>query len=231
MLSKFIKKYAQKLLIFPIKASFEKSLFFLLLLGCNTIAPDSNSKWHTIAGRDAEELPLVRLPIYRAKIAQEWIHVEPRSELSIIDTTKPLCEYWVNEGDGQQIRVTIHNFPLMEISPASQIFRWQGQFDTIETETVQILQQSFNGFLGFYLEATGVMKGSKTSLMGWAMQPASIHRESLRSLMQQVSGRKLEWVQMEAPWTIKATGPPHLLEKYKHAIIEFARSFEWIEEV
>lgn len=175
-----------------------------------------------ILGRDGGVL-LERQPIYRIRAPTDW----QRSNIkeSVADTKKPIAE-WVISEDGEIITITIHNFPD-RIPPAWQVNRWKKQFDLLEEEDFHISRVAYGGFSGLALEAVGLQKGKKVSLLGWTMQLAAEHIRNLSYSDIKPSKKK----QMLSDYTIKAIGSPLLVEKYKSSLEAFAKSFELIEEV
>jgi hypothetical protein len=177
-----------------------------------------------ISGRDDGTLPFTRPLIYRIKVPRTWITKIPETTASLVDTMKPLCEFYCPQDKEPFIYISIHNFPLQEraISPLSQVARWKGQFETLDAAKVSVIPQAFNGFLGVRFEASGILHKKETTILSWAMQVAPIHMSTLHLLNQ---------AHLCADWTIKATGPPTLIARYKAEIVQFARSFEFIEEI
>ena len=201
-------------------------LFFILSLlflsGCNK-EENVSSSWQAINGRD-ESLSIVRHPLYQARIPAHWQRKDPSPTESIADTTKPLCEFWIAE-EGEKIRITVHNFPASstapKIPPMAQLQRWKNQFDRLEPTQVSITSCAHGGFSGLCLEATGILNGTAQSLLGWSMQLAPEHTRQLNP----------EDRQTRADYTIKAVGPAELMNKFHTEIMNFAYSFELIEEL
>jgi hypothetical protein len=165
-----------------------------------------------ICGRNHE-------PIYRIKAPSDWTFKEPAKEESLDDTTKSLCEFFIQN----DIRITIHNFPsnfIEERIPLkAQIIRWKRQFDELDQVSITTTPQSFAGFIGLFFEASGIIKGEETTMYGWSMQIAQEHY------------RTLEGNERKSCYTVKVTGPPIMMEEKRLAIIKFARSFELIDEI
>lgn len=192
-------------------------LLLILLVGCSS-APHtdlSGSHWQEICGRD-------HVPIYHARVADKWLRKDPLPEQSIADTTLALCEFFITGLDKEQIRITVHNFPVEDaqqrIPPEAQVGRWKRQYSDL-TEAI-VFPQAHGGFTGLYLQAEGVLANRPTTTLGWAMQAGVDQYTALSSNPQ-----------MRAEYTIKAVGPPSLMEKHKTAIIAFASSFELIQEI
>lgn len=169
---------------------------------------------------------LRQLPIYRVKVPKTWQCRLPSPDESIADTTKPLCEFFIREGEQQEIRITIHQFPTEKIDdrtpPQAQISRWKQQFDQLDQNALFIIPQSFSGFVGLLFEASGIMKGKETTVMGWSMQIAGEHYHRM-------SDHVLK--EMRADVTIKVVGPKTLVSKYRPQLVAFGRSFELIQEI
>jgi len=204
-----------------------------LCTGCGEAPIPPTVLWNTqeICGRDKGS-STERESIYRAKIPQNWIRRDPASDESIVDTTKALCEFVIAEETGQ-IRITIHNFPFNQmqdrIPPAAQIARWRRQFDSLDAATLRMTPQAYAGFVGMNFEGTGILKGQTNTVMGWSMQLAPEHYQSL-SKSNSLSEQK-QREQMRADFTIKAVGDPLLVAKHRDQIEKFARSFELIQEI
>lgn len=173
--------------------------------------------WQIITSRD-EENPSERKPLYRAKVPTYWIRQDPLPTTSIADTTKPLCEFYIEE-EGQHIHLTIHNFPEQRIPPMAQINRWLQQFEERKPTHTSISALSHGGFAGLLLEAEGIFKAKPAKVLGWSMQLASEFYQ------------QLEKTQKKADYTIKAVGPPDLVNQHRESIGVFADSFELIDEL
>jgi hypothetical protein len=212
-------------------------LIFLSLYGCESAAPPadhssfSESKtsfnWQKINSRDVGD-PLARYPLYIAKVPSDWIRKDPSATESIIDTTKPLCEFLIKEGADEGY-ITIYNFPTdhseERIPPSAQIMRWKGQFETLDPQLTAISPEAHGGFVGLFLECQGILKGQPTKLLGWAMQLAPEHYQKLSS------HQAFNIKQIRADYTIKAWGSPDLINKHRTDIITFANSFELLDEL
>jgi hypothetical protein len=203
--------------------------FVSILPSCsNTDHIDSQQfvEWKTIEGRDDGHSAASPPPIYRAKVPKDWISA-PQREGSLIDTTLPIAEFYVREGD-QQIRLTVHNFPAdtldQRVAPLSQIMRWKRQFDEFDSSSLSICPEAHGGFAGFAFECTGTLKHQPTTILGWSMQLDPEHFQSLKD------GSNHQR-QMRADYTIKAVGPPSLITQHRHDLLTFANSFELIQEI
>jgi hypothetical protein len=198
-------------------------VIFLLMCSCNS-SSDSILRDVKIRARDdgTHKSLYSRDLIYHTKIPRDWISRDPLLTESIFDTTKALHEFFIVEGN-ENIRITIHNFPTdhenERIPPQAQVFRWKRQFETLEPSTLSTEPQSFGGFVGLRLIASGLMHQKPTMMIAWSMQLAPQHRQMLHHK------------QMLADYTIKAIGPKDLMEKYQTKIISFARTFELIEDI
>lgn len=196
-------------------------LFLLLitLVSCST-SPKEDIVLHSICGRDA-----AHTLIYRIKAPAAWEHHPPSSDESLTDTTKALCEFMIDK----QIRITIHNFPSesleKRIPPEAQISRWRRQFSFLDPNATVISLQAYSGFKGLLFEGSGMLNGSKQTMMGWSMQLAPVHYRALTHL------NLLNLDQLRSDITIKAVGPSEIMEQYRDQIIRFARSFELIEAI
>ncbi len=178
-------------------------------------------------GRNAEGT-LYRPLTYRAKTPSYWSRKESPTNESLVDTRKPLVEYFIQE-EGLSIRITLHNFPANSleerISPQSQINRWKKQFDPLVAETIHTSSLAKGGFSGLFFEASGLQDQIETTVLGWSMQLSAEHFRNLSHYAEEA------YRQMRADYTLKAVGPSDLIFKHKFSIIEFANSFELIEEI
>lgn len=202
------------------------TLFLLLLVSCHSPSSTS-SQWYFIAGRN-EENSLHRPLLYHILAPSHWICQTPLKSESIVDTTKPNCTFYIQEG-GQSIRITIHTFPFqslqMRISPLAQITRWKKQFKELDPLWNKMAPISWGGFHGLYFEGQGLVQNEPIRVMGWSMQLASgyVHQLNLNKHLLD------HWKQ--ADYTIKASGPPILMEKHRLSILAFAQTFEFIDEL
>ena len=205
------------------------SLLFILMtfFGCTSETPSTSFRWQSIHGRNAD-----KEFVYRVKTPFEWTRRDPLPTESLADTTKPLCEFFICEGL-HKIRITIHNFPsnhLKErIPPSAQIARWQHQFQTLNPEECSVIPQAFSGFSGLLFQGTGMMNGALTTVLGWSMQLAPEHYQTL--YYPETSDEKKRYEQMRADFTIKVVGPEELMKKHSRTLMAFARSFELIEDI
>lgn len=213
--------------------------FFILavLSGCGSPSSDTPSPLYEIQARD-DGIKSDRPLTYRAKVPKEWV-LRTQDLPSISNTMQPICEWSVEESGYGKIKIVIHNFPTenaeQRIPPAAQIARWKKQLNQPELHTTNTTPQSFGGFSGLLFEGTGKLNGTEelTTVMGWAMSLASEHYSTLTYRLN--FAKTAEEInilrQMRADYTIKATGPKHLMQKRRQEIIAFARSFELISEI
>lgn len=209
----------------------------LLLISCEPHPKQNNThSLQTIEGRDLGH-PENRIPIYRATVPSEWVRLDPSRNLSIADTTKPLCTFVINGNDDQKITITIHNFSSDKqeerIPPSAQIARWKKQFSDLNLASVIVKPTAHGGFAGLFLQSNGALSGHDTTIFGWAMQIAPEYYSSL-SVKRQIARSSAEenfFKQMQSDYTIKAIGPTSLVDKHKKEIVDFANSFELIEEI
>lgn len=173
------------------------------------------------------------VPIYRAKAPKEWIRQDLTPEISLTDTTKPIGEFFIEEGP-DRIRITLHTFPTYNfedrIPPAAQTMRWKKQFQSLEPAATFTAAESFGGYSGLMLEATGQIDGKQTSILAWSMQLAAEHFQTLSQQSQQSQHGDI-YKHMLADYTIKAIGAKALMEKHKDDIVDFAHSFELIHDI
>jgi len=207
-------------------------LFVFTLAGCSSEQPhDKNMSTNVqeIKGRDYNG---ERFAIYRARVPNHWIRHDPLPNESLTDTTKAICEFVINEED-QIIRIAIHNFSSDSIDqriPAmAQVTRWQRQFQSLSPTDTSIIPQVFNGYNGLLFKGIGRLNDQETLVMGWILQIAPVHyRVFSQSPNEQVNPHFRE---SRADVTIKAVGPKEFMEEHSDEIINFANSFELIEEI
>lgn len=202
-------------------------LSIYLITSCNYTPPSSSQSWQFFAGRDNGQT-LDRPQIYRALVPSHWIRHDTSSEESLVDTTKSICEFTIQDND-QSIRLTIHTFPIlqdrMRIPPIAQITRWKGQFEELDLIATHTLPDAHGGFNGLFFEGEGILNGKEAKVMGWSMQLAPIFERHLNQ------GRSPLDQSKRADYTIKASGPLHSMNKHRQEIIAFANSFELIDEL
>ena len=204
------------------------SIIILLLfcLSCSQKAAKSPHNWQEISGRDSsQERLIIRHPIYRAQVPGTWKRVDPSPTSSIVDTTLPLVEFWIDE----EIHLTIHNFPSekleQRIPPIAQISRWQSQLKNLPPKEALVKPVSRGGFAGYFFEGMTPEKW----VMGWGLQ---LDQEHYRSLTKKMNASNRAFVeQMRSDVTIKIVGPPHLCGKHRDELLAFANSFELIQEI
>lgn len=204
-------------------------LFFLILLGLflflRNPAP-SSSNWQLITGRDNGN-PASRTPLYQVKVPSHWIRQDPLITESIQDTKKATCEFYIKQGE-EQIRITIHQFPIINektrIPAQAQIQRWKQQFTFLDPTLTNLTPSSHGGFVGLCLEAEGVMENKPVKVLAWSMHLAPRYVRQLEFLSPDMQ-------QKRADYTIKAVGLPALINQYRQEIIQFADSFELKDEL
>lgn len=191
---------------------------------------EDRNPYQTIDGRDNGN-PTDRFSLYRVKAPESWVRKNPEGE-SIADTTKPLCEFFIQE-NGEEIRITIHTFPSHKqedrIPPGSQVLRWKRQFETLDSTLAQTLPISYNGYEGIFFEGSGILNGRLLTMMAWSMQLGTEHYQNMPNHPEIENPFSL--AQWRASYSIKATGSPKLMESKRKEIMEFAKSFELIEEI
>lgn len=202
-------------------------LIIYLPTGCHQSPSSSSQSWQLFAGRNNEH-SLERPMLYRAIVPSHWNRQDASPEESLVDTTKAICEFIIRENDGS-IRLTIHTFPIlqdrMRIPPQAQIARWKGQFDELDIVATHTLPETHGGFSGLFFEGQGILHENETKVIGWSMQLAPVFERQFNQ------GRNLVDRNKRADYTIKASGPPELMNKCRQEILTFARSFELIDEL
>lgn len=162
-----------------------------------------------------EENDQIRRPVYRAKVPEGWIRIDPQG--SIMDTTLPNATFLIEN----ELKVTVHSFPSENledrIPPFAQIERWKRQGHAGKVESI-----SRGGFVGLFLEGA--------SILAWSMQLDLEHYQTL-SFLPTNRFEEAHYKQMRADYTIKATGPERLIAKYREELLHFAKSFELIQEI
>ena len=202
-------------------------LILFILTACNK--PSSTKlilNRQFIAARD-EGQSMERPFIYQAFVPINWVRKDPLGSESISDTTKSNCEFYIHD-NGETIRITIHTFPILEnhrIPPQAQISRWKKQFDEMDALESHVNTESHGGFIGLVLEGKGQYQGKETKMMGWSMQLASKYEQQLNQGKQPLDHFK------RADYTIKAIGSPELMDRHRSDLIQFAQSFELIDEL
>jgi len=199
-----------------------QAIIFIILLFCLSCDQKRPNDWQTISGRDSpQERLIIRHPIYRARIPKSWKRVDPSPETSIVDTTLPIIEFWIED----QIRITLHNFPADRIPPMAQITRWKSQLKELPPKEALVEPVSRAGYAGFYFEG----RTKEKLVMGWALQ---LDHEHYRALSKHVNESNRGFIQqMKADVTIKVVGPPDLSDQHRGEITVFANSFELIQEI
>lgn len=203
-------------------------LLTLSLTGCSRSSPmPTASNWQLIPGRDhghSIERPL----LYRALVPANWLRHDPPETDSIADTTKANCEFMIRD-DGSEIKVTVYTFPYTQeegrVPPQAQIARWQRQLEDLDLLSVQIVPDSHGGFSGLYFEGQGKLQGKTAIVLGWSMRLAPGYDRQL------IISRHPGDQEKRADYTLKASGPPEVINKHRADLVQFAHSFELIDEL
>jgi hypothetical protein len=203
-------------------------LILLISTGCNqNPSPSPYLNWQSIAGRNDEQSTTCPL-LYRAHVPFHWRRKDPPIGESIADTTQSICEFYIQEDD-QTIRITIHTFPIMpnakRIPSQAHVMRWKRQFEELDVLATHVLPESHGGFSGLYFEGQGLLQKQTVKVIAWSMQLASLYEQQLNLEKHSLDRYK------RADYTIKASGPPPLMDQHRAAILAFARSFELIDEL
>jgi hypothetical protein len=128
---------------------------------------------------------------YRIDLPPGWTFC-PTSKTE--DTRLPIALF-----TKQTLKLEIHNFPSLTISPLSQIERWKSKIDKGIFFTLS--PQSFSGFRGYKLESIG--------LIAFALElPGSREGE------------------ISSPVTLKITGDPEEILNHRDELLFLSRSFE-----
>lgn len=201
----------------------------IFLFGCSNASNHSiEQNLQTINARE-EVADEPRLPLYRALAPSSWACHQPNPNDSLLDTTKPVCEFFIPEGK-EKLRLTIHTFPVNEVQsripPFAQITRWKTQFEELDPLATQVTPQSQGGFVGLLLEAEGIYQGQLQKMLGWSMQLAPEYDRQLQNKSSLLKNRL-----RRADYTIKIVGPAFLINKHRKALLNFANSFELIDEL
>lgn len=224
---------------------FIPSLLLLILISllpsCNELKESpSGSLWQTFSGRDdgfknpvdltspTEDFKQSRPLLYRAMTPSDWMRKDPSPTESIADTMKPIAEFSIQEGE-EVVAITLHTFPVSSEIPSipapAQISRWKRQFDPLDIAAAHTEEEAHGGFKGIFFEGSGILNGTPTMVLAWSMQLAPAYIKILSQEKHSLNIKK------RADYTIKAIGPPSLLQKHRSDIVAFARSFELIDEL
>ncbi len=165
----------------------------------------------------------VRRPIYQAKVPIAWRRIDPDESASLTDTTKPIISFVLEE----QLLLTVHTFPTdaleERIPPEAQVNRWKKQMRA-QTNVAQSI--GHGGFCGLYFE--GIHEN--TTVCAWSLQLDFDHYQTLHFLATTVEEEE-HYKQMAADYTIKVSGPTHLINKHRKELMLFADSFELIQDI
>ena len=201
----------------------------LLFTGCQKNTPPPSASWQLFSGRD-NGTSLERPLLYRALVPCHWKRQDPPSSESLAETTRAISEFFIEEND-RSIRLTIHTFPIhnneQKISPEAQINRWKKQFEELALTTPSTRKEGPGGFSGLFFEGRGQLQGNEMTVIGWSMQLAPLYEK----LLLQSGDQSALDQKKRADYTIKASGPSHLMDKHKKEILLFGQSFELIEEL
>lgn len=224
---------------------FTPSLLLLILISLLPSCSEqkespSGTQWQAFSGRDdgfknsidltspAEDFKQSRPLLYRAMTRSDWMRKDPSPTESIADTTKPIAEFSIQDGE-EVIAMTLHTFPVSPEIPSipapAQVSRWKRQFDTLDIATAYTEEEAHGGFKGIFFEGSGILNGTPTMVLAWSMQLAPAYIKLLSQ------GKSPLDIKKRADYTIKAIGPPSLLQKHRSDIVAFARSFELIDEL
>lgn len=193
------------------------TLFLLLISGCQNSSTERGI-WIDIPERSPQQEM-----IYRVNMPTTWEKKSFNRDESLEDTKKPNAEFFIREGRSF-IRITIHTFPFQgletRIPPQAQIARWKQQLEPIDPLSYSSSSCSHGGFSGLFFEGEGTHENQRVKVIGWSMQLAPLFLPHLP-----------EGLTKRADYTIKASGPPSLIDKYRKEIIHFGNSFELIDEL
>jgi hypothetical protein len=202
------------------------AIFLCLLTSCDQ-QQSPQTAWQDFCCRDGGN-PTERLPLYRAKVPLNWIREDTPE--SVMDSRKPICSFQIGDVN-DPVHLAIHTFTFesfeQRIPPASQVARWKRQFDELEPSTLCIDSRACGGFTGLSLHACGQIKEKDTAVLAYSMQLAPQHWMSLQNDRESSFKQK----QMTADYTLKATGSPSSIIRWKDEIELFANSFELIDEI
>lgn len=200
------------------------------LFGCNRNESPANFSWQEFCCRDQGD-PTTRTAMYRGKIPSHWRRKDPLPTESIQDTTKALTEFYIGDLEEEKVYLTLFTFPAgnieQRVPPVAQLERWKRQFEEFDPTSLVIEPRALGGFTGFSIHVTGLLKGQEKSLLGFSMQLAPIHVQTLQNKENASTNQK----QMAADYTIKAVGPPSAISRWESEITLFANSFELIKEI
>ncbi len=202
-----------------------------ILSSCYQEKKPADSNWQEFFCRDLGD-PSTRIPLYRAITPSHWQRKDPSSSVSLVDSTKPISEFYIGQYDNEKVYLSVFTFPVknydQRIPPSAQLERWKMQFEEFDPTSLAISPCSHGGFIGLSICLTGLINGLETSLLGISMQMAPTHWFSLQQNSENISVKQS---QVTADYTIKASGSPSAILKWKDEIYLFANSFELIEEI
>ncbi len=202
------------------------SIIFCCLLTSCTQENNDQKTWQSFQARN-EKHSLDRPYVYHAHVPFDWKRKDHPQDTSVVDTRLPIAEFFIGD-ETEYIRITIHTFPTSSLSssipPQMQVGRWKNQFDSLDPSALSTRTESRGGFQGLFFEAEGTTQNKYCSILAWSMQLSSFYLKKLQQGKNPLDQYK------QADYTIKAIGSKDLLQQHKEAIIEFAHSFELIEE-
>jgi hypothetical protein len=215
------------------------AILFLNSCGSYSEQKASSPPMQEISGRESAPAQ-ARFPVYRVRAPAAWIRRDPLPDDPLADTRKALVEFIIqdfkkdSEKDPKDVvRLWIHNFPTdsinQRIPPMAQKERWQRQFETFYPHDTDCYPEAFNGYAGVRFFIKGSANGCEKSVLAWALLIDTQHYQALA--FARTAKEETLYKQMRADVTIKAEGPPEVLEQHKQEIIAFAHSFELIEEI
>jgi hypothetical protein len=200
-------------------------LLLLLCTGCHSAKKEPPFAVQTFNGRDEiiSYGQKVRRPVYQAKVPLAWKRIDPAAKESILDTTKPIVSFFLEEG----LLLTIHTFPTHSleerIPPIAQVERWAAQLKGGKSHTEPV---GWGGFAGIRFEGEIGERG----VVAWSLQLDLEHYQALHFLASTVEEEE-HYKQMAADYTIKVTGPKALIEQHREELSFFVDSFELIQEI
>lgn len=165
----------------------------------------------------------LRKPLYQVQVPLQWQRVNPPEDDLLQDLRKPLVKFVIEPG----LNLVIHNYPTDSIeertNQALQIEEWSKPFKICDWSSQECSQYPFSGF---YFE--GRVENKKIS--AWNLQLDPNLYQMLRFLAATVDEEE-HYKQMRADYTIKVSGPCHLMEKHRDAIQFFVSSFHLIDSL
>lgn len=151
-----------------------------------------------------------KTPLFECQPPGHFQAIHPSQE-NLNDTKIPLME-WQTDG----VKITLHTFPIHNTRPGpeQQILRWKGQLAPLTSE--KITPKNFAGFEGLLF----VGSNKTRSVIAYTMHLASSHIYKLSSRPH-----------MLVDFTVKATGDTEKVKKAHDAIVTFAETIEFVEDI